>query len=290
MEESINSDVVEKLVAGARIKAEIEIENLKADIDDIRDESKAMGVLQMIKYNSAHNELLKYAMLYQVKKNKEYRKGGMTWQEFCDDFGEPRTTIEDKLRDIRPLVEKCSTDFVSFAKVPFNKVRYLGRSILTDSVKIDNNNLIIDGTKISLELENKEEIASAIDTLIEIHKQEKEDLKKSLEKQKSNTEKIIGEETKGLKVERDALVKEVERLKPYDIEEKDVKWSVEHLEKMERLCSKFDFAARHFVMDERLKEDIHLMAKASQLIGFMNRYTSDLKKMWDEDFRPYDAM
>lgn len=280
----IDIEAMEEACEFERRDADTKLQKMKSEIEDIREESMALGVLQKIHYDHAHNELLKYATLYQVRENKEYRKGGMNWEEFCEKIGESKRTVNEKLKDIRPLVENFQASLAHFSKVPFNKIRYLGRSVRADSAQIDEDTLLIDGVKISLANDNKEEIATAIDTLIETHKQEKENLQKKLEKQKANTDKIIEEETKGLKIERDALVKQVERLKPYDIEEKDETWSIEYLEKMERLCSEFEFAARHFIVDKRLGENFPLMAQAASKIYSMNKAISELRIFWEEEF------
>jgi hypothetical protein len=277
----------------AREDADLEILKMKSEIEDIREESKALGVLQKINYDSAHNDLLKYATLYQVRETKEYRKGGMTWEQFCEKIGESKRTVNDKLKDIRPLVENFQASLAHFSKVPFNKIRYLGRSVQADSAQIDGDTLLIDGVKISLAADNKEEITTAIDTLIETHKEEKQTLQKSLEKQKKKLDDNVKEETKGLAEERDHAIaardkykEEVDRLKPFDIAEKDVSWSVEHLENMHDICIKFTVAVKKFTKDERLQEDMTLQAKAEEQIFLMYQMIKDLRMDWDSEYYP----
>jgi len=254
-------------------------------IKDLLEFGKSIGGIQTLTHMSAYSDLLKYATIFQVRENEEYKKIGITWEQYCTDIiGEPKRTVNDKLKDIKPLVDNFRGSLARISKLPFNKIRYLGRTMGQNLPTIENNTLIIDNTPIPITSDNKEEIEAAIDTLIDTHKQEKKDLQKNLEKQKSNTDKIINEETKGLKIERDALVKQVERLKPYDIEEKDETWSAEYLEKMERLCSEFEFAARHFIVDERLKENFPLMAQSASKIYSMNKAISELRIFWEEEF------
>ena len=92
----------------------------KSEIDIIREESKALGVLQKINYDQAHNELLKYAMLYQVRESKEYKACGLTWEQFCNEIGESKRTVNDKLKDIAPLVDNFQAILAHFSNVPFN--------------------------------------------------------------------------------------------------------------------------------------------------------------------------
>src|SRR6056297_686086 len=101
----------------------------KTELDMIREESKALGVLQKINYDQAHNELLKYAMLYQVRESKEYKAGGLTWEQFCEEVGEPKRTVNEKLKDIGPLVDNFQASLAHFSSVPFNKIRYLGKEL-----------------------------------------------------------------------------------------------------------------------------------------------------------------
>lgn len=302
----IDIEAMEEACEFERRDADTKLQKMKSEIEDIREESKALGVLQMIKYNNAHNELIKYAMLYQVKKSKEYKKSGMTWQEFCDSLGEPRKTIEDKLSDILPLVEKCSADFASFARVPFNKIRYLGRSVAAESANIDNNALIIDETIIPLTSDNKEEIEAAIDTLIETHKQEKETLQKKLKKHEGRLKENVEEQTKGLMRERDNAIaamdkykEEADRLKPFDITEVDIPEVKEFIKQIHDISIKFELAIRkftNFINDERLnkelkeklEEDMSSQAEIEKYLFRTYRNIKDLRMEWDDEFYPED--
>lgn len=265
-------------------EANVKLEKMQNEIEAIREESRALGVLQKINYDNAHNELLKYVTLYHVKQNKEYKKGGMTWDQFCEATGEQRRTVENKLKDIRPFVEAFSENFSGLAKVPFNKIRLLGRTVSENFSEIKNGNLIIDDTQIALTPDNKDEIEAAIDTLIETHKKEQKELKSKLARAKKNTDKIIEEETKGLITERDALIKEVERLKPLDIADMDITWCEDHLKEMTGLCVDFEKMARKMIADKRLHEDMHVQAKCESMINLMARACRDLQREWDEEF------
>ena len=64
-------DIANEIYNIAKETAEIEIAKMRDEMSAVRTESHALGILQKIKYDNAHNELLKYAVLYQLKKNKE---------------------------------------------------------------------------------------------------------------------------------------------------------------------------------------------------------------------------
>jgi len=243
----INVEAMDNAVDIATREAETKLARMESEIEAVREESRALGVLQKINCDSAHNELIKYVTLYQIKQHKEYKKGGLSWEEFCEACGEQRRTVENKLKDIRPFAENFSENFSGLLKVPFNKIRYLGRSIAEkpeNFSEIEDGNIYIDDTKIPLAPENKGEIEAAIDTLIDTHKKEQKELNAKLARAKKNTDKIVEEETKGLMTERDALVKEVARLKPLDIEDRDISWCEDHLKEMQGLCVDFEKLAR----------------------------------------------
>lgn len=168
-------DIANEIYSIAKETAEIEIAKMRDEMNAVRTESHALGILQKIKYDNANNELLKHLILYQLKKNKEYLKGGMTWEEFCKSIGEPRRTLEEKLKDISPFVDNLTASFAAFSEVPFNKIRYLGRSIAAESAGFDGNCLIIEDVKIALKPENKDDIEALIDNLKETQKKKLEE-------------------------------------------------------------------------------------------------------------------
>lgn len=270
-------------------ESETKLQMVLSEVEAIREEAETTGVLKMVVHQKCHLEFIKYAELYQLKQSKSYKKGGRTWVEYCDEVvGEPQRTVDRILSEIGPIAESFSASLADLLGMPFNKIRMLGRAVGSESAKLAENKLIIDGTEVLLDPENKDEIEAAIGTLIESHKQEKKTLEKKLKRATSDTDKIVEEATKGLTVERDALVKEIERLKPYDITDKDVSWSVDLIEEMKDQVAGFTVAASKLIMDERLKEDMHLQAKAEQMILLMHRMTGDLNRTWDDVFNVYD--
>lgn len=160
----------------AREHADEEMAKLKEEIEGIRIESQAMGILKKIEYDQAHNELLKTVALLKLRESKEYKKGGLTWEQFCTEvLGEPKRTIDERIADVRPLLDDFGRIFAQIAGMPFSKIRLLGRSIGRESAQIEDGTLLIDGEKIPLTPEHKDEIEAAIDALRDSHKKEVEE-------------------------------------------------------------------------------------------------------------------
>jgi hypothetical protein len=152
-----------------------ELAKLESEIEGKVEEARAIGVFKKMAYDQAHNETFKYAMLYKVKKEKAYKNDGMTWEGFCKTIGEERRRVDDVLKDMKPIYERFSADAAGLLGLPFNKIRYLGNRIPADSAGFDKNALIIDGIKIPLSADNKDEIEAAIDALKESNIRQKED-------------------------------------------------------------------------------------------------------------------
>ena len=156
----------------ARMEADADIAKLKEEMDAIRDESKALGVLQKIAYDNAHNEMIKYVTLYQIKQSKSYKKGGMTWENFCESIGEQWRNVDRTLKDMKPVYDHFSDKMSDLVGMPLNKIRYLGRSVSDKMSDFENGCLIFDGEKIPLTPENMEQLEAAIDAMKEAHKKE----------------------------------------------------------------------------------------------------------------------
>ena len=267
-------------------KSEAKLAKMQNEVGAIREEARALGVLQKINYDNAHNELLKYAMFYKARESKEYRKEGMTFEQFCEAAGENVRNVQRVLKDLKPIYSNFHDKLSCFLDVPLNKIKYLGRS-LHDNLS-QNGELILGEDRIPLTPDNKDEIEAAIDTLIENHKKEQNDLKNKLNKARKNTDRIVEEETKGLTAERDALVKEVARLKEFDPAEKDISWAEEYLSGLKDLVAQFEAGVRRMVMDERLHEAMDVQARCQVFIDTMVRQARGLQRDWDAAFNTED--
>ena len=185
----------------ARAHADEEISKLKGEIDDRCFESHAMGILHKITYDQKHNEMLKYAVLFRVKKSKEYRKAGMTWEDFCESIGESVRSVDKVLEDLRPIVNEFSAHSADLIGMPLNKIRYLGRLVNAESAEYAENEIIIDGQHIPLTPEHKDDIEALIDSLKEAQKQvieEKDATLRAKDKLLKAKEQLINRQEKEL--------------------------------------------------------------------------------------------
>lgn len=292
----ITVEAIEEVSKLERKNADAELQKMREELECIKADENALGVLQKINYDNAHDKLLKYAMLYQIRQRKDYKKQGMTWEQFCEAAGDNVRNVQRVLKDLRPIYNELHDKLSCFLDVPFNKIRYLGSSFSDKGSQIESNSLIIGGTKIVLTPDNSEEISTAIDTLIETHKKEKEDLKSKLEeqaakfeRQKKKTEKIIEAETETITAERDALLREVKRLKPYDIEDKDISATEDYIKEMHKLASEFEIAVikfRKYIGDNRLEDDMRLQVEIEKNIFRTYNNIKNLRMEWDNEYFP----
>jgi len=133
-----------------------------------------------------------------------------------------------------------------------------------------------------------EDIEALIETLQETHKKEKEELQAKLNRLERNKERLVEEETKTLKAERDALSREVTRLKVFDIEDKDITWSLQRMEEIRKAADDFDTLCRMFIFDDRLDDDLHNQALVEGVIKEVKMLIMTLEQDWIERFYDYD--
>lgn len=149
----------------AKKQSAAEVEQLKEEIGIVRQEASLEGYLAKVEYDIAHNEFLRVMALYKMRKTKEYRKQGQTWEEFCDAHGYPRRTADQLLSELRPIFEQFSGKLAGFFGISFNKIRLLGRSIAAESAVLQDGCLVYDDQIIPLDADHKEEIEAVLDQL-----------------------------------------------------------------------------------------------------------------------------
>ena len=250
----------------AQKHANIETAKMKDEIEGVRDEAKAVGILQKIAYDDAHNKMLKYAVLYQIKKSKSYKKGGMTWEDFCPAaVGETSRSVDNVIKDIKPLLyDKFSEKFSDLLGFGFNKIRYLGRSVSEKFSDFKDGCLIFDGEKIPLTPENTEEIEAAIDTMKEAHKKQLEDSQTTI----NVKNRMVGEKERVIQKQEKELskfTKEIEK-RNYKPGEKEFIKSME--------IRQIEITGMFLELDpERLPEDATpiMIAKYIEVLSYFKR-------------------
>ena len=101
-----------------------------------------------------------------------------------------------------------------------------------------------------------------------------------IRKLKTETDKVVKAEVKGLEAEKKALVKENERLRAVAPDETDLSWSVGATEEIDRALDDIDSLLRRFAFDERIKAHPEIQAK---ILGIHRRMDARLKA-FIEDF------
>ncbi|CAN2041048.1 hypothetical protein GMMP15_260006 [Candidatus Magnetomoraceae bacterium gMMP-15] len=208
------ADIVtaDAIYAMAKKETNEQLAEMQAELKDRYRDGVATGIFKTLEYQNAHNKMLKYATLYQIKKQKEYKKGGMTWDEFCQSLGESKANINKILRDMRPIYENASDKINALLGLDFSKIRFLGRSISENEIEADDEGICIEGKSLKLIPENSEAIEEAIASLKETQKRNLEEAKKKLKAKdrviKQKNERIDNLDAQIAKIQADDTEKE----------------------------------------------------------------------------------
>lgn len=193
-------EAANQIYLAGRADANQEIAKLKGEMEAIRLESQAIGILKKIEYDKVHNELLKYVVLLRLRESKEYSQGGMTWAQFCEDIvGEPKRTVNEKIADIRPFADRVWANFAQITGVTFSKIRYLGRSVGRESAQIEDDAIVFEDQRIPITPEHKDDIEALIDSIKESHKKQIEEQQATLrakDKVLKDKEKLLNKQAK----------------------------------------------------------------------------------------------
>lgn len=197
----------EEIYAVAKADAETQLTAMREDIDAIRVESQAFGALQAIETTIAFQEMLKVITLHRIKQSKEYKKGGLTWDEFCESLGLARRTVDLMLEDMRPVMDLFSAKIADFSGMPFSKIRLLGKQLSANLAGIENNCLIYGDESIPLAPEFRDDLQALIERISEESKEKVEEL-----------EATVSAKDKVLKSKGDVINKMERSLKKYERE------------------------------------------------------------------------
>jgi hypothetical protein len=159
------AQAAEQIYALAKADADQQLAEMKNEIESVRIESQAAGVLQALQATSAYGELLKAITLHRIKQNKEYKAGGMTWDGFCESQGLERRTVDRMLDDLGPIIDTFSDSIVRFSGMPFSKIRLLGRQISGHLSEIKDNCLIYGDEEIPLTPDHRDDIQALIERI-----------------------------------------------------------------------------------------------------------------------------
>lgn len=200
-------DATVEVYNAAKAEFDNQLERMRVDVEAVRIESVAAGVLQTLQATSAYNELLRALTLYRIKTTKEYKQGGMTWEGFCESQGLERRTVDMMLADLSPVFTEFSESIFRFSGMPFNKIRLLGRQVSGNISEIQNGCLVYGDESIPLTPEYRDDIQALIERIGEEAREKVEE-----------SEAQLSAKDKVLKSKQDLLNKQERELKKYEKE------------------------------------------------------------------------
>ena len=264
-----------------------DLEKVMTSMGSVRDEAEAMGILKTLQYQDAHNEMMRYAVLYKVKQTKEYKNGGMTWDEFCEKNGESSRNVNRILKDMRPIYDKFSDKASCLVNIPLSKIRYLGRTVSDNVTDFEGDDLVVDGRKIPLTPENKDEVEAVIESLRDAQKEEKKRLNSEIRTLRREKKSALDEAEKGFRSERDALLEKIEDLEKYKPEDRDRAWFEKFFRELHSTAVSFEAACRKFMTEnkESVIGDREFQGKIIGMMEFMEGTFTDLRDDFEREIR-----
>jgi len=174
----------QKTEAEIQSEAALEIVNADKAIEQ-RDEHekdanyadfRSAGAIDALRMMASHTNMMMWITLYRVKKRKEYKAHGTTWDKFCDDIIHlPRRTVDQKLTDIRPVIEQYEADLSNLVGYTHSQIKLIGRAVGDGDAKMDGDEIVYNGERYPLKPGAENDILALINALKEeLSKREKE--------------------------------------------------------------------------------------------------------------------
>ena len=241
---------------------------------------EAAGQIKASLMMSKFADVSRLIWLKQVKESKVYKDlpNIGTWEKYCIYLGLDRSTVDQDLLNLATFGEEFLRT-VTNLNVGYRDLKKLRQLTYEGSVIIDAETITIDGKAIPFNEDHADEVQAAIESIIT----QNADLNKKVNRLVTDMTGIVKEETKGLKIEKDALLAEVKRLKVYDPIDKDRDWSITMMQAVFQAAVSLETTIQKFVIDPRMEGDRHLQA---QVWAHLNAATTQLE---DLDKRMRDA-
>lgn len=113
------------------------------------------------------------------------------------------------------------------------------------------------------------------------------ELAAELEKERNKRDKIIAEETKGLKAENAALVKQCKDLQKFaPVDDITPEWCLTQFAALSKAVRDAVALRRQFIYDDRLKDDFPTQAKIETEFRWMRKELESLEREWIDTFTP----
>jgi len=218
--------------------------------------------------------------LREIKSEKLYRslETGGTWDTFCEYIGQSRRHVDEQLQNLSAF----GSSFLKMAQsmsIGYRELRKLRTSITDGNMVIDDGMVVFEDERIPLTPDYRDDLQGALEQIVE----SKIKLRNELEKERTEREKLIKAQTRGLETERDALVKEVQTLKKKIPEDKDYsEWAVDQIKMLEDQVTKFAWACQGMIADPQLEKDHVSQGKIYGMFDAMEAELADIRKRFDE--------
>lgn len=243
---------------------------------------EVIGRIQGFKAVGEFADVGKLVWLKQIKESKIYKDlpNIGTWDNFCNYIGLSRSKVDEDLTNMDVFGNTFLTT-VGNLGLGYKDLRKLRQLTYDGSVIIDAEaeTITIDGQIIPFNEEHTDEVQAAIESIISNNA----DLNKKVDRLLNDVKGIVKEETKGLKIEKDALLAEVKRLKVYDPIDKDREWSIAMMDEVRKAAVSLEVTIQKFVIDPRLDGDRPLQAQV------WAHLTGSISQLEDLDARMREA-
>jgi len=217
-----------------------------------------IGRIQGFKAIGEFTDIGKLVWLKQVKESKIYK--GIsdigTWDSFCNYIGLSRSKVDEDLMNMNVFGEQFLTT-VGNLSLGYKELRQLRQLTHDGTVAIEGESLIIEGETIPIDQDHVEELQTAIEQIIKA----KNDINATAKKLIQDMNACVKEETKGLRIEKEALIEKVKHLEQYAPECHDRTWSVATMDRVLEAALGLEIAIQKFVIDPRVVGDRPLQAQ-----------------------------
>ncbi|MFZ4703556.1 MAG: hypothetical protein ACOYMG_26230, partial [Candidatus Methylumidiphilus sp.] len=239
------------------------------------------GQIKAVIMISKFADVSRLLWLKQVKESKIYKDLPSigTWDKYCNYLGIDRSTTDEELLNLATFGEEFLRT-VGNLRVGYRDLRKLRQLTHDGSVVIDAETITIGDKTIPFDQDHAEDMQAAIEWILD----EKAAITQRVEKLEKDMNGIVKEETKGLKIEKDALLAEVKRLKVYDPEEKDRDWSIAMMNAVLQAAAGLEVTIQKFVIDPRMEGDRPLQAQVWAPLNAAISQLEDLDRRMRDTF------
>ena len=200
-----------------------------------------------------------------------------TWESYCKYLGLSRQKVDEDLGNLADFGEQFLLTVGTFS-LGYRELRKLRKLTHDGSVQIEDNIITIGDESIPIDKEHTEDLHAAIEKILENNTA----LTQRVTKLEKHKDALVKEETKGLVMEKKALLEQVERLKVYDPKEQDHTWALKQMQDIEKQCGVFVIACSKLTTDERFADDRHIQALTLGKLAEAKLALRDLEQRLDD--------